>query len=57
MFVHVGFRPLWPAVFLLPWFIFGITCLFEPLLHRRSRGANLGEAVPGAHQRSPLSGD
>jgi hypothetical protein len=35
MFVHTGFRPLWPAIFLLPWFIFGITCLFEPLLHRR----------------------
>jgi len=39
MFVHAGFRPLWPAIFLLPWFIFGITCLFEPLLHRRSRRA------------------
>lgn len=39
MFVHAGFRALWPAIFLLPWFIFGITCLFEPLLHRRSRRA------------------
>jgi hypothetical protein len=39
MFVHAGFRPLWPAILLLPWFIFGITCLFEPLLHRRHREA------------------
>ena len=37
MFVHVGFRALWPALFFLPWFSVGIAYLLEWLLHWRSR--------------------
>jgi hypothetical protein len=27
MFVSMGFRPLWPVIFFLPWLFFGIGCL------------------------------
>jgi hypothetical protein len=44
MFVHAGFRPLWPVIAFAPWFLLGIAYLIEswrkrpiPVVHRRHR--------------------
>jgi hypothetical protein len=39
MFAHAGFKPFWPVIFFLPWFIFGVACLLAVVLHRRPRAA------------------
>jgi hypothetical protein len=36
MFGNIGFRPLWPVIFFLPWLFLGIAWLLESLLHRNS---------------------
>ena len=37
MFEHGGFRPLWPVIFLLPWFLVGTASLLKSLRHQRNR--------------------
>lgn len=32
LFAETGFRPLWPVIFFLPWFLIGIACLLVPVL-------------------------
>ena len=32
---NIGFRPLWPVIFFLPWLSLGIACLVASVLHRR----------------------
>jgi hypothetical protein len=39
MFMHAGFKPFWPVIFFLPWFIFGIACFLAVVVHRRRRAA------------------
>jgi hypothetical protein len=35
LFQHVGFKPLWPVVFFLPWLLFGVALVVESVRHRR----------------------
>lgn len=35
MFLHPGFRPLWPVIFFLPWLLLGAAYLLQWVLHRR----------------------
>lgn len=64
MFVHGGFRPLWPVIFFLPWFFLGVAYLLEWLrLTRNSRFADQrasagtagvsSSAAAGIHQSAP----
>lgn len=39
MFMHLGFRPLWPVIVFLPWFVLGLAYLLESLLQRRPGSA------------------
>jgi tetratricopeptide (TPR) repeat protein len=34
MFMHAGFRPLWPVILFLPWVLLGAAYLLESALHR-----------------------
>jgi hypothetical protein len=56
MFVHAGFKPFWPVIFFLPWFIFGVACFFAVVFHRRRRAAAV-ERVAGVSPRTSLSLD
>ena len=45
MFAHAGFRPLWPVVFFLPWFLLGVAYIFQALLQPRSPMASIGRTI------------
>jgi hypothetical protein len=38
MFAHAEFKPFWPAIFLLPWFVIGAFYLLKAALDFRSSG-------------------
>jgi len=46
VFVHTGFRPLWPVLFFLPWFFLGVAYLVESVLHRRHPTASTPRQRP-----------
>jgi hypothetical protein len=37
MFVHTGYKSLWPAVFFLPWLLVGFAYLFEGVFRRHPK--------------------
>ena len=39
MFGHTGFRPLWPVIFFLPWFLLGAAYILQAIPGRRVRAA------------------
>ena len=41
MFVHTGFRPLWPVIFFLPWFLLGAAYILQAIAQRRVQSAPL----------------
>jgi hypothetical protein len=38
MFAHTGFRPLWPVIFFLPWFLLGAVYVLQAIVQRRVQG-------------------
>jgi hypothetical protein len=38
MFAHTGFRPLWPVIFFLPWFLLGAGYLVQSFARRAVQG-------------------
>ena len=51
MFSHAGFRPLWPVILFLPWFLVGMAWLLRSLLPGERR---VHQPVQ-VHSRAPLS--
>jgi hypothetical protein len=59
MFEHVGFKPLWPVVFFLPWLLLGLALMVESVRHQRFRVSALrislsprsGRREHGDHRR------
>jgi hypothetical protein len=49
MFVHVGFKPLWPVIFFLPWLLLGIAFLIESVLHRTETPRPARARAPSLH--------
>jgi hypothetical protein len=45
MFAHAELKPVWPVIFLLPWFLFGIANVCAAILQRRSKVAMTPRAV------------
>ena len=41
MFAHTGFRPLWPVIFFLPWFLLGAAYILQAIAQRRVHSAPL----------------
>src|SRR5262245_48213558 len=41
MFAHTGFRPLWPVIFFLPWFLLGAAYILQAIAQRRVQPAAL----------------
>jgi hypothetical protein len=53
MFVHTGFRPLWPVIFFLPWFLLGAAYILQAIAQRRVQHSPLRvSAGAGAFGRS-----
>jgi hypothetical protein len=53
MFVHTGFRPLWPVIFFLPWFLLGIAYILQAIPRRRVRAVPVQtSALPRPYRRS-----
>jgi len=53
MYVHGGFRALWPVIFFLPWVFLGVAYLLEWMLQRHSRPAPIADR---ARARDATSG-
>lgn len=53
MFVHTGFRPLWPVIFFLPWFLLGAAYILQAIPRRRARAVPVQvSAQPRPYRRS-----
>ena len=55
MFVHSGYRPLWPLIFFLPWLFLGSAYLGGWVLHRRSRSIGPSSVRP-RHRTALVAG-
>lgn len=50
MFMHTGFRPLWPVVAFVPWLLFGVACL----VYAAAQRGRESPGAPAARARAPL---